>query len=153
MSSITNPQLALANTAIALLPQLTKQKLVNLTPSQRSDAFNLAVACAREIMNLCDRDEKVAAPTLEKKDVAHVTQPALQAANPEWIRLPKTNTRCSHTGLSRSAMNMLILPCNQNGFKPEVHSISLRRRGLKRGPRLINLSSLLDYLRSKMSHD
>jgi hypothetical protein len=153
MSPITNPRLALANTAIALLPQLTKQKLVNLTPSQRSDAFNLAVACAREIMSLCDREGNAPTAPQEKQVVAHVTQPDVQVGNPEWIRLPKPNTRCGHTGLSRSTMNTLILPCDQNGFKPQVHSISLRRRGGKRGLRLINLSSLLDYIKSQMSDD
>lgn len=60
---------------------------------------------------------------------------------PTWIRLPKTGQLCPYTGLSRSAMNALIL-----GKNPPVKSVSLKKRCAVRGVRLIHLGSLLDYI-------
>ncbi len=65
---------------------------------------------------------------------------------PEWVRLPRTGQKCPHTGLSRSALNQLVLPTNANGFKPPVHSVVLRHRGALRGTRLISFDSLCSYL-------
>jgi hypothetical protein len=62
---------------------------------------------------------------------------------PEFIRLPKPGKLCPHTGLSRSKLNELILPCEANHFKPPVKSISLRKRGQVRGVRLIVFDSLI----------
>ena len=70
-------------------------------------------------------------------------------ARPEFIRLPKGGL-CPYTGLSRSKLNQLILPCEQNEFKPPVKSVCLRQRGAIKGTRLIVLDSLLDYLYSQM---
>ena len=67
---------------------------------------------------------------------------------PEFIRLPKGGL-CPITGLSRSKLNELILPCDQNDFKPPVKSVCLRKRGAATGTRLIVLDSLLDYLYSQ----
>ena len=67
---------------------------------------------------------------------------------PEFIRLPKGGTRCPFTGLSRSKLNQLVLPCKENGFKPPVESKVLRNRGAIRGTRLIVFDSLINYLRS-----
>ncbi len=66
---------------------------------------------------------------------------------PEFIRLPKSGTRCLHTGLSRSKLNQLVLPCKENDFKPPVESKVLRSRGTIRGTRLIVFDSLINYLR------
>jgi hypothetical protein len=68
---------------------------------------------------------------------------------PEFIRLPKGGL-CPHTGLSRSKLNQLILPCKQNDWNPKVKSICLRQPGAVKGTRLIVLDSLLDYLYSQM---
>jgi hypothetical protein len=57
---------------------------------------------------------------------------------------------CPYTGLSRSKLNQLILPCEQNDFKPPVKSVCLRQRGAIKGTRLIVLDSLLDYLYSQI---
>jgi hypothetical protein len=65
---------------------------------------------------------------------------------PEFIRLPKSGTRCPHTGLSRSKMNQLVLPCKENDFKPPVESKSDRKRGTIRGTRYIVFDSLIGYL-------
>jgi hypothetical protein len=65
---------------------------------------------------------------------------------PETIRLPKTGTTCPWTGLSRSAMNQLVLPCRQNNFRPPVRSYCLRQRGSKTGIRLVSFDSLINYI-------
>jgi hypothetical protein len=65
---------------------------------------------------------------------------------PEFIRLPKSGARCLYTGLSRSKMNQLVLPCKENDFKPPVESKVLRNRGTIRGTRLIVFDSLMNYL-------
>jgi hypothetical protein len=67
---------------------------------------------------------------------------------PEFLRLPKPGTQCPYTGLSRSAINELILPTPRNNFKPPVRSFCLRQRGAKTGIRLTDYSSLRDYIRA-----
>ena len=68
---------------------------------------------------------------------------------PEFIRLPKPGSREPFTGLSRSKLNQLILPSAENGFKPPVRSVVLRKRGAIRGVRLIFLDSLIGYIREE----
>ena len=70
----------------------------------------------------------------------------LTSVKPEFIRLPKSGTRCPYTGLSRSKLNQLVLPCKENDFKPSVESKVLRYRGIVRGTRLIVFDSLMEYL-------
>ncbi|WP_414660229.1 hypothetical protein [Horticoccus sp. 23ND18S-11] len=67
-------------------------------------------------------------------------------ARPEFIRLPKNGKPCPLTGMSRSGLNNLILPCPVNGFKPPVKSVSLRQTGGLKGVRLISVASLLGFL-------
>ena len=71
------------------------------------------------------------------------------SARVQFIRLPKAGL-CPYTGLSRSKLNQLILPCEQNDWKPPVKSVCLRQRGAIKGTRLIVLDSLLQYLYSKI---
>ena len=66
--------------------------------------------------------------------------------DPEFLRLPKTGTLCPFTGLTRSKLNELVLPCPQNDHKPPVKSVCLRQRGAIKGVRLIVFKSLMDYL-------
>jgi hypothetical protein len=68
---------------------------------------------------------------------------------PEFIRLPKPGSREPFTGLSRSKLNQLILPSEENGHKPPVRSVVLRKRGAIRGVRLIFLDSLIAYIREQ----
>jgi hypothetical protein len=68
---------------------------------------------------------------------------------PRFIRLPKTGERCPWTGLSRSKMNQLILPCSRNNYLPPVESCSLKPAGAARGARLVLFESLMDYLEQK----
>ena len=72
-------------------------------------------------------------------------------SRPEFIRLPKGGL-CPYTGLSRSKLNQLILPCEQNDWKPPVKSVCLRQRGAVKGTRLILLESLLDVLDSLLDY-
>jgi hypothetical protein len=65
---------------------------------------------------------------------------------PEYIRLPKTGKLCNRTGLSRSYLNALILPTDENKHRPPVKSVCLRRKGAKTGVRLIVYASLLEFL-------
>jgi hypothetical protein len=71
---------------------------------------------------------------------------------PEWIRLPRKGTFCPYCGLSRTSLNELILPSVENGYRPPVHSISLRKRGKLRGARLIAYDSLMNYLRAQLAN-
>lgn len=70
---------------------------------------------------------------------------------PEFIRLPQPGKRCPYTGLTRSGLNNLILPCDLNGHRPPVRSICLRQRGAVRGTRLICYDSLMVYLRQHLT--
>src|SRR6266404_2696679 len=67
---------------------------------------------------------------------------------PEFIRLPKAESRCPWTGLSRGKMNQIVLACKENGFKPPVRSVSIRQRGQNHAVRLVFFDSLIDYLKS-----
>ena len=67
----------------------------------------------------------------------------------EFLRLPKSG-QCPITGLTRSKLYELISPNEDNGFKPPVKSVSLRKPGQTKGTRLIVLPSLLDYLRGEV---
>jgi hypothetical protein len=76
------------------------------------------------------------------------SQPQPVAPSLEWIRLPRAGERCEWTGLSRSKLNELILPCEGNDYHPPVQSICLSKHESGKGARLIRLPSLLGYLRS-----
>jgi hypothetical protein len=84
----------------------------------------------------------------ETRSTRPVTAGATAYITPEFIRLPKPGTLCSHSGLSRSKMNELVLPSPVNNFKPPVKSVSLRNRGQVKAVRLISYDSLMTYLRS-----
>lgn len=71
---------------------------------------------------------------------AHVT-------TPEFIRLPTPGSREPYTGLTRSFLNLLILPCDYNNHKPPVRSFVLRKKGAKTGVRLIDAADLFRYIR------
>lgn len=86
---------------------------------------------------------------------------------PVWIRLPAPKrdgetvipARCPFTGLSAAKLFNLSVPCEANGFKPAVRSVSVptgadpeksaqSSKRLRKGryTRLIHLPSLLAYL-------
>lgn len=69
-------------------------------------------------------------------------------SNVEFLRVPKPKARDPLFGLSRSFLNQLILPCEENGHRPPVRSHVLRRRGYRTGIRLISVDSLRDHIRA-----
>ena len=86
----------------------------------------------------------------------HTTVPVAASASvtafqpqPEFIRLPIKGL-CPFTGLSRSKIYTLILPHEDNDFRPPVASVSLRKTGQLKGTRLVVLESLLAYLRHEV---
>ena len=72
-------------------------------------------------------------------------------AQREFVRLPRAGELEPHTGLGRSFLNTLILPCAANNFHPVVRSISLRRPGHKFGVRLIDYPDLIRWIQSHAS--
>lgn len=71
---------------------------------------------------------------------------AQSSGRPEWVRLPKPGQRCPHTGLSRTTLNELVVPCPANSYLPPVKSAVIKKRGAMRGIRLISYDSLTAYL-------
>lgn len=71
---------------------------------------------------------------------AHIT--------PEFIRLPKSGQLCPYCGMTRSALNGVILPTPLNENKPPVRSFALRQKGARKGIRLIDYASLAAYIRA-----
>lgn len=79
------------------------------------------------------------------------TPPRQLTVNPaqiEFLRLPQPKCRCPITGMSRSALNELILPTPRNRNKPPVKSFCLRQRGAKTGIRLVDYQSLRAHIRA-----
>ena len=67
----------------------------------------------------------------------------------EFMRLPPPGQKDPVFGLTRSYLNMLILPCRENGFRPPVKSFVLRRTRARKGVRLIEILSLRQYVRGQ----
>jgi hypothetical protein len=64
-----------------------------------------------------------------------------------YLRLPRPGTRCPHSGLSRSTLREMCVPCKENGFRPPV-TAKIRKKGpyATRGIVLISLKSLMSHL-------
>jgi hypothetical protein len=74
-------------------------------------------------------------------------EPRDAPTQPMYMRLPAPRTRCPRTGLSRSFLADLCVPNKHNQFKPPVRSIFLKSsKGSRRGIRLIDYASLMNYL-------
>jgi len=86
---------------------------------------------------------------LTTEQIAATTARVAIQRDPEFIRLPKTGTLCPFTGLTRSKLNELILPCALNDYKPPVRSVVLRQKGAIKGVRLVVFKSLIEYLRGQ----
>ena len=67
---------------------------------------------------------------------------------PQYISIPRTGTKCSISGLSRSGIYNLISPTKANGHKVVVASSEVILPGKKRGRRMICYESLMRYMRS-----
>ena len=86
--------------------------------------------------------------TLTTVPLSEAAAKASQIHQPEFLRLPPPGLKCPASGLSRSYLNLLVLPCPQNDFKPPVRSFVLRRPGARTGVRLIDRASLFAYIRA-----
>jgi hypothetical protein len=76
---------------------------------------------------------------------------AATVVGPEYIRLPSPGVHDLIFGLTRSYLNLLILPSSQNDFRPPVRSSVLRKvKNAKTGVRLVNVASLREYLKRQM---
>jgi len=75
---------------------------------------------------------------------------ATSVVGPEYIRLPQAGEHDPLFGLTRSYLNLLILPLKENAFCPSVRSSVLRQGGAKTGVRLVNVASLRAYLKKQM---
>ena len=64
----------------------------------------------------------------------------------EFLRLPPVGQRCPVTGMSRAALNGLILPTAANDHKPPVKSFCIRQRGARTGIRIISYESLRNFI-------
>ena len=84
-------------------------------------------------------------------DPVVVTANTTSYLQPEFLRLPRNGQRDVVSGLSRSGLNALILPNEENSFKPPVKSVVLRKPGAIRGTRLIVAQSLRDYLYANLA--
>jgi hypothetical protein len=73
-------------------------------------------------------------------------QGLLLHSTPEFIRLPRPRERCPYCGLTRAALNELVLPTPRNSYKPPVKSFCLRQRGARTGIRLVSYDSLRAYI-------
>jgi hypothetical protein len=71
---------------------------------------------------------------------------SINPAQIEFLRLPPVGQRCPVTGMSRAALNALILTTEANGGKPAVKSFCLRQRGAKTGIRLIDYQDLRRHI-------
>ncbi len=60
---------------------------------------------------------------------------------PRWIRLPQASKACVHSGLKRGQM-LKLASDRANG----IRVCHLKEQGAKRGTRLIELASLLEYI-------
>ena len=67
-------------------------------------------------------------------------------ADDAWLRLPSPRSRCPLSGLSRTTLTELVMPCARNSFRPPVEARVLKRKGARRGIVLIRRASLLAYL-------
>jgi hypothetical protein len=94
----------------------------------------------REISERTAKAQHLPGPTLSPSPHAR------ESDEPLYIRLPKAGQLCPLTGMTRSALNELILPSERNNYDPPVESKSLRKREGGKGTRLIVWQSLKDYL-------
>jgi hypothetical protein len=86
----------------------------------------------------------------DRTTIAQVEIPPRTASiNPaqiEFLRLPPVGQRCPITGMSRAALNALILPTEANSGKPAIKSFCLRQPGAKTGIRLIDYQDLRRHI-------
>lgn len=112
------------------------------------DLDRLVVVMFQESQYHQSRHELLPQHSLSGAGISSFSPATTTTSLPEFVRLPKAGSRCHWTGLSRSALCELILPA-----RAPVKSVVLKRRGAKRGIRLIHLPSLIAYLHTQTIPD
>ena len=72
--------------------------------------------------------ERTATNQQTAKPTNTTTAEASTQEEPLYIRLRKPGQRCARTGMTRSALNELILPTEKSSYQPPVESKCLRKR-------------------------
>lgn len=142
------PRPTLFSAAIELLPHLAPKPLAECTDEEIQSLAQKGVRIARFVA--AELSESPWGPTIAPMptlaNLDQVVLPKPDGTRPEWLRLPKG--RCPFTGLSRSTLYELVGETKANGYRPQVKSIVIRKRGAARGIRLISYDSLMAYLES-----
>jgi hypothetical protein len=68
----------------------------------------------------------------------------------EYMRLPPAGHTDPIFALKRAFLNSLILPCHENAWRPPVKSIVLKRKGTRKGVRLIEIASLRAFIQAQV---
>ena len=142
--AISKPTLFSA--ALALMSTTATKPLVAMNEGELAAAVDAAVRCAKLLIQKCSEGSG----GIEVWEMPSPRQeyPFTTPDKPEWLRMPKSPEPCKYTGLTRSTLYNLSAPCEHNGYNPPVRSVTLRRRGMQRGVRLICYESLMQYLSS-----
>lgn len=125
---------------------VTNKPLVSMNENELKASVDAAVRCANLLIQKCSEGGGLTVRDLPSPSEEF---PLLDPDKPEWIRMPKGHERCKYTGLSRSFLYTLVSPCEANDYRPPVRSVSLRRRGMQRGVRLISYESLMAFLKNQ----
>ena len=64
----------------------------------------------------------------------------------EYMRVPPSGEHDPIFALKRSFLNLLILPCRENNWRPPVKSVVIKRKGSRKGVRLVEIVSLRAYI-------
>jgi hypothetical protein len=89
-------------------------------------------------------------PTLGTTLTAPTIAVSAVTVDAEYIRLPRPGEHDPFFGLTRSYLNLLILPSKENDRRPPVRSSVLRQGNAKTGVRMVNVESLRAYLNNQM---
>ena len=130
-------------------PATLKKRWPELVPALRRDivrSFLHRIVISDEEIEFSYRFRDSSERTAKRQHSSSPTNSPLPNDEPLYIRLPKAGQRCPRTGMTRSALNELILPSERNAYNPPVESKCLRKREGGKGTRLIVWQSLKEYL-------
>ena len=134
-------------------PGTLRKRWPTISPKAQRDivrGFLSRINVGRDEIEFTYRFREISGRTAKTRHFPGPTCSATQgdagADEPDYIRLPKPGQRCPRTGMTRSALNQLILPNARNNYQPPVESRSLRKREDGKGTRLIVWQSLKAYL-------
>jgi len=142
---ITVSKTTLFSTSLALIKTAAPKPLVTMDDSELEAVVDASIHCANLLIQKCSAGGGLTIREMPSPDTEF---PMTAPEKPEWIRMPKGREKCKYTGLSRSFLYTLVSPSKENGYNPPVKSVSLRRRGMQKGVRLISYDSLMSYLQN-----